>query len=288
MGSLLDIQVFTSDTRHAHQAIQKAFEEFHRLDGLLSVFKPTSLVTQINRGAGKCAVELPDEVLALVQHAMIYEKATDGNFTILVEPLMRLWGFRGHESARYPTDRELHLAVEAACPGSLFIEAKNNMVGLLNPHSAIDFGGIAVGYALDRAVAVLRSEGIECGLINHAGDIIAMGAPPDSEGWDVAITDPSNRADAAYQFTLKDAAIATSGNYESYRDVGETRIGHILTPHRGSNPNHYLSLSIITSNAMDADALSTGLFCSGSIPLHTKHIAITANPGSPPTVSVRV
>ncbi len=269
MGSLLDVQVVCDDPVHARRAIQKVFDEFQRVDALLSVYRDDSWVSRINASAGRDAVRVPEEVREIIAQAQTFAAETGGHFNILVEPLMRAYGFRGQTDF---SDRAVGDAIEAASPRHLLIGSDG--VGLAHPRAAIDLGGIGVGYAVDRSVGILRKEGISNALLNHSGDLYALGAGPEGAGWRVSIRDPEAPRGIATSIELKDAALSTSGNYESTASIHNETVGHILLTTTGRNPNHYLSLSVIAPKAVEADALSTGYFCSGKPAVGLRTIAV--------------
>lgn len=270
MGSILDVQVFADDAAFANRAIQSVFDEFRRVNELLSVYRSDSWISKINSNAGHTDVQIPEEIGTILRTAQYYGRRTDGRFNVLVEPLMRLYGFR--ESAPIVSDKKIADAIAAANPKHLSLSGDS--AGLTHPDSAIDLGGIGVGYAIDRSVELLRTNGISNALINHAGDIFALGEGPEGNGWPISIQDPLDPRGSVMTFELKDAAVSTSGNYEKFVTLGNRAMGHILDPQNGENPTRYLSLSVVADTATEADALSTGYFCSDEIPGNVRFLAV--------------
>jgi thiamine biosynthesis lipoprotein len=119
----------------------------------------------------------------------------------------------------------------------------------------VDLGGIAKGYALDRAAEKLRGRGISAALLDAGGQLLAMGAPPGEEGWSVAVADPADRGRPALPLLLRDASAATSGDSQ--------RPGEIVDPADGSSIAWSGSVTVIHPEATAADALSTALFVLG-------------------------
>ena len=154
-------------------------------------------------------------------------------------------------------------ALDAVGFQNVKLDLSRGTVGLAHRSSRIDLGGIGVGLALDRAAAALRSMGVESALINHSGDILALGAPPGSEGWEVGIQDPEDPEGTIASFSLRDRSVSTSGNYENFIGSGGRRIGHIFDPVTGRPPSRYLSVSVMAGSSLSADALSTGFFTGG-------------------------
>lgn len=279
MGTMVAIDAYGPSAQEIHRVITKAQAEFQRIDALMSVYRPDSHVSRINRAAGKEAVHVDNSVLEILRSAKVCHEHTQGAFNVCVEPLMRLWGFRSEAKTllKMPSDRDVHRAQEAASSRHLLINESENTIGLSHESASVDLGGIAVGHSVDRAASILRSEGIKNFLINHSGDIFAAGSPPDQSGWIISIPDPQNPAEMIASFSIKDRAISTSANYESFVTIHDKNLGHIMNPWTGYPSDHMLSFTAICSTAIEADAYSTGYFCNGVIPTGIKHIAVMSD-----------
>lgn len=265
MGTIVTISAYGEDEARVHHAVAKAFHAIQEVDDLMSVYKEDSEVSMLNAAAGQEMIRVHTSIIRILSYAKSFSSFTSGSFDITIEPLMQLWGFRNQTKvlSRIPTDREIRQTLDTIGSQNIFIDEKENRVGFLHPNSRIDLGGIAVGYSVDRAVNVLHDEGIESAFINHSGDAFALGSPPDSDGWNIAIPHPQNPDDVIESFTLRDKAVSTSGNYHSYTECQSKRFGHILDPHRGIPGEGMLSATIIADSSIEADALATGLFCMG-------------------------
>lgn len=265
MGSVATIQVFTEDRRLGHEAIAGGFSAMKSVDRLLSVFDPRSALSEINREAGKSAVPVQPDVLKILEHAAHFHRLTGGFFDPTIGPLLSLFGFFSDERRPVnPTDRVIAETFERVGFQNVDIDIPAGTAGLIREGSMIDLGGLGVGYAVDAAAAILRSYGIQSALIDHSGDIYAMGTPPGREAWEIGIRDPADQREVLTTVHLKDRAISTSGNYENFIRSGDERIGHILDPVSGRSASGYLSVSAIGATALEADALSTGFFAAGS------------------------
>ncbi len=207
---------------------------------------------------------MPADLLGVIQTARAYHAVTAGAFDVTIGPLLELYGFfRGEDSAAYPDDRTIAGTLSAIGDGNIVIDSARSSVGLTHPRARIDLGGIGVGHALDRATLVLRDRGVESALLNHSGDIVAVGAPPGGEGWEIGIQDPANPRGTIASFNLRDRAVSTSGNYENFITTDRGRIGHILDPLTGRPAAARLSVSVFADSSAAADALSTGFFAGG-------------------------
>ncbi len=259
MGQITNVTIVTSDAPHARRVVTMMFEELRRLEKLFSVYDPESQASAVNRSAGRSAVSAAPELVELLEHARSIARATRGALDITVEPLMRLWGFRGGAGKTRPTDREVHRVLDAVGIDALAIEG--DAIGLTRSGAAIDLGGVAVGYALDRAAAIAGREGITSALIEMSGDFRAIGAPPESErGWEIGIQDPVRRDALSATRYIRDAGLSTSGNYANTVIYHARKYGHIFDPHRGLPAHRVHSATVIAPTATLADAYSTALF----------------------------
>jgi thiamine biosynthesis lipoprotein len=264
MGSIVTIKAFCEDVRLCNMAVDEAFLEMKTIDRLMSVFDKNSQLSLVNSHSKEKEVGVDSRLVEVLEHAKRFSHLTVGAFDVTVEPLMRLYGFRDDAALHhFPTDKEIASTIDGIGSKNIFVDAKNSTVALTHPKTKIDFGGIAVGYALDRATEILRSHGITSALINHSGDIYAIGTPPDEEAWSIEITDPIQTDRTITTVQIRDQALSTSGNYENFRKADGKTIGHLLNPSTGKTAASILSGTIIAPTAMEADALSTGFFVLG-------------------------
>lgn len=263
MGSVATIRAYGESIAQIDHAVTRVITEFTRLDRLLSIYDPQSDLSRINGTAGQNAVRVHPEVLSLVQEIRRRTLETGGTFDMTVEPLMRLWGFRGKERNEPPSDQEIRLALDAVGQHHIDIDEREGTIGLRHPAALLDSGGWGVGYAVDRAVEILKAEGIESAFVNHSGDAYALGVPPEEEseqGWGIAVPNPLSPERMMFTMKLRDKAVSTSGNYRNFLKEGNSRIGHILDPRTGHPAGKAISTTVISASALEADVLSTTLF----------------------------
>ena len=261
MGTTVSITAYGESRSQINHAITKAFQAIQRCDDLMSVYKPGSDISRLNRSGGRDTVSLDESIIDLLHHAERFHTLSSGIFDVTVEPLMHLWGFRNEKEIplHAPSDKEIAATLDAVGFENVSFES-GNRVGLLNPGTKVDLGGIAVGYSVDAAVNVLKREGIESAFINHSGDAYALGAPPEDEGWEIGIPDPSSPGTMIAGMKVRDRAVSTSGNYRNSLETGGKRIGHILDPRTGKPAGESASTTVFAHCALEADALSTALF----------------------------
>jgi thiamine biosynthesis lipoprotein len=127
----------------------------------------------------------------------------------------------------------------------------------------LHLGAIAKGYAVDRAIQILKDSKIHHGFINAGGDLKAFGRRPDQTAWKIGLQHPRKPESILASFSLSAKAVATSGDYQKYFDQDGIRYHHILSPKTGYPVTGVMSATVVTETVMDADALSTALFVMG-------------------------
>ncbi|MDT8324624.1 MAG: FAD:protein FMN transferase, partial [Bacteroidota bacterium] len=224
------------------------------VDTLFSTYKEGGPVWKLNNG-GDTLVAVPDEVLALLLRCDTLTRASGGAFDIAVEPLIRTWGFDGDTPSR-PDQHAL--AVALAASGWRHIRIGTDGHIRKTPEAMINFGAIAKGYAVDRAVEVLRGLGVAEGLVNAGGEVRATGG-----SWSIGIQHPRSPSELVAVVDPRGRAIATSGDYEQYFEEGGRRYHHIFDPATGMPARTCQSVSVIADDDMTADALATAVFVMG-------------------------
>lgn len=245
----------------AESAIEEAFQEIERVESLLSRYISTSDVSKINLHAGEWTT-VSEETLELIEQALDYSQLSHGSFDFTVGQLVTLWGF-GTNQYRVPTAAEIEKAVATVNYEQVEIDWENLSVRI-PAESIIDLGGIAKGYAVDRAADVLRANNISSGLINAGGDILAIGVKPDGSSWRVGVQDPRMSTAILTVLPLQDMSIVTSGDYQRFFQEEGVRYHHILNPSTGYPAADLTSVTVVAESATVADALSTAVFILGA------------------------
>jgi thiamine biosynthesis lipoprotein len=262
MGQAVHVIAYAGSEQEGLDASAAALAELRRVEAHLTLFDDASDLCELNRRAGRTAMRVDEDVRAVLAQAQRFGRVSGGAFNVAVEPLMRAWGFHRPRSTA-PSAAEITAAQEAVATAVFTIDG--DRARLPNAHTQLDFGGIGVGYGIDRALAVLRSRGIGRALVNVSGDIGTLGAPPGAPGWLVVIPD-SDRPDRSVTTHIRDAALATSANTESLRRYGTLIVGHVMNPATGWPAHGLRQASVVTRTAIEADALSTAMLVSGRRP----------------------
>jgi thiamine biosynthesis lipoprotein len=262
MDTRVEITVVSNSPTDAEKAIDAAFSEIRRLERLLSFWTDESEIALIYKNAGKAPVKVSTETFDIIEKSLFVSEKTGGAFDPTVGPVIRLWDF--WEKKR-PETSELEKTLRLVDYRAMNLNRDESTAYLSREGMSFDTGGIAKGYAADRAVDVLMKMGIRAGLVSVAGDIKAFGRKPDGKGWRVGIRDPRSEDtdELIATLELKDEAISTSGDYERYFIEESVRYHHILDPKTGNPARGSMSVTVIASDVVMTDGFSTGVFVLG-------------------------
>ena len=256
MGTEFTVAAYGRDSKFLAETAEQVFEEIDRIDEQMSNYKPESELSQINREAASHPVLVDPSLFALIQRSLDFSRETHGAFDITVGPLMKAWGFfRGQ--GRVPGAAELHEVLKHVGYQHVKLDPAQRTVSFDVPGVELDLGGIAKGYAVERAVEILREDGVTSALVT-GGDssIYALGAPPGEQGWRITLRDPYDATKPADTIYLKNFAMSTSGNYNKFFKLGGKMYSHIMNPHTGMPVEQMLSTTVFVAGPTDSDALS--------------------------------
>jgi thiamine biosynthesis lipoprotein len=258
MGTFVNIVIFHPSQLEAEEATEYAFDAICRLSDLMSRFQSNSPISHLNE-RGRLN-DVPPEILDVLEASARYHRVSGGAFDITVKPLVDLYQESFRKNGNPPSTQSMQAALDRV--GSRHLALSQREVSFGRDGIEITLDGIAKGYIVDQAMAVLRSRGVQHALINAGGDIAVCGGKEDGKPWRIAVQDPWKRDRYRDVITLKNGAVATSGSYEVYFDE-EKLFHHLLSPSSGFPVSHSASVSIVASHAMEADALSTAVFVMG-------------------------
>ncbi len=214
MACAYTIVAYGPDAPALAPAVEAALDEVDRIDRLMSHYRPESPLSRLNREAADGPLAVDPELFDFVAECMKYSRESGGSFDITVGPLMKAWGFFRGEG-RLPGAVELEDLRGKIGYSHVILSARERTIRFDRPGVELDLGGIAKGYAVDRAVSTLRSRGITAALVSAGGSTIyGLGAPPGGRGWEVTIQDPLHANGTARKVLLRDRALSVSGSYE--------------------------------------------------------------------------
>lgn len=264
MGTKVSVALWLDDDQKAEQAVIAVMAEMRRIDEHFSPYIETSELYRANQLAPNASAKNPlaisPELAAIINKANHYSELSDGAFDITFASLGRYYDYRNKLT---PSEQQRAELLPAINYRLIHLDRKNNTVWFEHPKLYIDLGGIAKGYAVDKAIAILQGFGVKHASVTAGGDSRVIG---DKLGrpWLIGIKNP--RADAvAITLPLADVAVSTSGDYERYFIDGKgERVHHIINPRTGKSTNGINSVTIIGPLGFDTDPLSTTVFVLGA------------------------
>ena len=263
MGTVFTVAAYGRERSFLAEVVEQVFQEVDRLDEQMSNYKPESELSTINREAAIYPVVVEPGLFHLLEISVQRSEQTGGAFDITVGPLMKSWGFfRGR--GRLPTGAEISQALKRVGFQHLKLDAEHRTIRFDEPGIELDLGGIAKGYAVDRAVDILRSNGITSALVSSGtSSIYALGSPPGAHGWKITLRDPYDAHKPADVIHLQNYSLSTSGSYEKFFQIGGKTYCHIMNPHTGWPVQGVLSTVVLAATGTDTDGRSAGCFVMG-------------------------
>jgi FAD:protein FMN transferase len=261
MGTWCDLVIF--DPEPAPDVVQSAFREIRRLDDVLSSWNPESEVSLLNASAGRGARPVSVDLANVAEEAAALCTSTGGAFDPSVAPLLKAWGFYT-ESPGVPAPAIGREAASHVGCDRVTVRRDSRTIALADG-AALDFGGIGKGYAVDRALAILRARGVTRAKIDFGSSSLGYLGNIDG-GWPVVIPDPRDRDNPLFYVRITGgAAVSTSSQRERSFERDGRRFGHIFDPRLGRPvESSLMSVTVIAPRGSTADALSTALFVMGA------------------------
>ncbi|MBY0014274.1 FAD:protein FMN transferase [Paenibacillus typhae] len=261
--TVVNIKIFGNDaTQQNMDDIQSMLE---RMDTQFSRTKEDGELYAVNQAAGKEAVAVSDETIDIVKQSIKYAEDMDGLYEPTIGPLVDLWAI-GEGGEHVPDQADIDAAKSLINYKDIIIDESAKTIKLAREGMVLDMGGIGKGYAADRIADYLKEQGLDSAMINLGGSsIIALGNKPNGSQWNIGLQDPDqSRGTQLGTIKISDEVIDASGVYERYFMQDGVRYHHILDPRTGfPSQNGLKSITIMSPNATDADALSTGVFLMG-------------------------
>ena len=236
-----------------------------RVDQQMSPWKPDSYLMRLNRATPGEWVSLPPEIMAVLARALEIARLSDGAFDPGVGALVNAWGFGAERDD--PDAAAIRVARQWGQPPAhqsleLYLAA-----GRARKHAdaLFDLCGIAKGYGVDQMTAVLQAHGVAHALAALDGELRALGTQASGEPWAVAVESPEpGRRAARGVIELADLAVATSGDYRRWVQIGDARLSHTMDGRRAAPVNNGVaSVTVLATDCMSADAWATALLVAG-------------------------
>jgi len=264
MGTNVGVSLWLEDDQKAEQAVRAVMDEMRRIDQQFSPFIETSELYRVNQLAPKASAKNPlkisAEMTAIIDKSLYYSRLSDGAFDITFASLGRYYDYR---KKLKPSEKQREELLPLINYRFIHLDTAANTVWFEHPGVYIDLGGIAKGYAVDKATEILQNKfGVTHAHVNAGGDSRVIG---DKLGrpWLVGIKNP--RAEAvAVTLPLVNVSLSTSGDYERYFiDQNGERVHHILNPRTGKSANGINSVTVLGPAGFDTDPLTKIVFILG-------------------------
>jgi len=260
MGTYVSLQVYDEGKEHV---LDEAFTRAEELADKITVNEAGSEMDAINEAAGDATVEVSADVFPLIETAYEYSAIPDGGFDLTIGPITDLWRI-GFDDAHVPESSEIEEALPLVDYQLVELDSQTNEVFLTEPGMQLDLGAIAKGYIADEITRVFEENDVTTAIMDLGGNVVVMGDSPTREegGFNVGIQDPfAERGSYVGALNLSDQSVVTSGIYERYLEEDGEIYHHLMNPETGYPfDNNLASVTIITEESIDADALSTVVF----------------------------
>ena len=263
MGTVISVYVWTDDEAKAAKAAQTVFDEMKRIDKVMTTWTDDSEVSRVNAAAGDKPVQVSDETYAVIERAQDVSKRTKGIFDITVGAFKGLWKFDQDMDGTLPDPKDVRARLANIGYRDVILDKAKKTVFLRRKGMSITLGGIAKGYAVDKAVKLLYDQGLTSFMVQAGGDMFVAGKKG-NDPWVVGIRDPRGPRDQMFAVApVEDHSFSTSGDYERGFVKDGIRYHHILDPRTGQPAHASRSVTVRAKDAFTADAWSKVMFIDG-------------------------
>jgi thiamine biosynthesis lipoprotein len=265
LGTVITISVYDKAPSDAalEALLERCFLEIETVEARMSVNRADSEISAVNDAAGDAPIPVSEEFYRVVARAKAISEISGGAFDVTIGPVMALWKTDG-VFARLPAAEEIEARLPLVGYEGIGLTTPNE-ISLAERGMALDAGGIAKGYACDKAVAVLKEGGIEHAVLDFGGNVYVMGTKPDGSAWRVGVRLPIiGESGVACVVEVADISVVTSGGYERFFEQDGAVYCHLLDPETGYPARSgLLSATVLAPSSMDADGFSTACFVLG-------------------------
>ncbi|MDQ6530482.1 FAD:protein FMN transferase [Flavobacterium sp. LHD-85] len=262
MGGRFDISIVDKDSLSAEKNIDEVIAEITRIEYLISDWKPTSQVSEVNQNAGVKPVKVDREVFELTKRAIKLSEITNGGFDISFAAMDRIWKFDG-SMTEMPSAEAIKKSVEKVGYKNIILDSTESTIFLKLKGMKIGFGALGEGYATDKCRTMMIAKSVQAGIINGSGDMSTWGKQPNGKDWKIGITNPFKPDKILAAIPLKEGAVTTSGSYEKFVVFNGKRYSHIINPATGYPATGLCSVTVFGPNAETANGLSTSMMVLG-------------------------
>ena len=259
MATPIRIVLYTTDNATAAKAADAAFSRFHQLNAILSDYDPQSELRRLcdTSGGGKAA-HVSDDLWRVLSEAQNLSERSQGAFDVTIGPVVHYWR-NARRTKELPSPKTIQRALQRVGYQSVRLDPKQHTVELLGPKMRLDLGGIAKGYAVDEAMAVLGEHGVTRMLVDAGGNLGLGDPPPGKSGWRIGIAPPKVHSPPREYLRLANCDLSTSGDLWQYAIIDGTRYSHLIDPRTGMALTDHSSVTVVGPNGLCTDGLSSAV-----------------------------
>jgi len=262
MGTIAEIKLY-GEAKAANLAADQVQDEFLAVQAACNIFDQNSEISRLNKSAGETTFKCSPLLWEVLLASKKYYELSDGAFDISAKPLMSLWGFY-RKRQKLPSVEEIARAQKHVGLEKVHFDLGNQSIKFLDPELSLDLGGIAKGFAVDRAYQAALDCGIRSGTINLGGNVRCLPEPPPNrDAYIIGVRHPRDKNGLCGTVSINNMAFATSGDYEKYVAIEGKRFTHIMDPKSGHPVSGMLAVTVIAPLGVDTDGLSTSIFIQG-------------------------
>jgi len=267
MGTKVTIAAYTTptlDEAALRPIITRALDEVRRLEALMTTWREDSELSRVNAAAGRAAVTVGPETLAVIDKSLWIAARSEGTFDITFDAMRGLWKFDEGAEDRVPARGDVERARKLIDWRSVTLDREASTVKLRRPGMRMSLGGIAKGYAVDAAARILGEGKVPAFFVQAGGDLYVRGTKPDGAPFKVGVRDPrGGPTDFFATLAVQDHAFSTAGDYERSFIQDGRRYHHIIDPRTGYPADACRSVTVWAPDAFTADAIDDAVFILG-------------------------
>ncbi|NLL04230.1 MAG: FAD:protein FMN transferase [Clostridiaceae bacterium] len=261
MGTIISQRIYDNN---AEEISKKVMDKIREIEDKMTINKSGGEIDKLNASAGIDFVELNEDAIYVLEKAKEFSKISNGAFDVMVGPLVKEWGVFS-DNPSIPSAKKIEDLLSLVNYEDVIIDKSISKAKLRKKSQVVDLGGIAKGFAGDKAIELYREHKVNSAFINIGGNIVLLGSKPDGSLWKVGVRNPTG-PEGTYigVISAKDKAIVSSGDYQRYFEKDGVRYHHIIDPRTGYPADSGLiGTTVISDLSIDADALSTATFVLG-------------------------
>ncbi len=268
MGTTYHIKIFSRSFNNISTLKKRIDQRLDEINQSMSTYIDESEISRFNRsGISGKKFYISDDFLNVMKVAETIYRITGGAWDGTIKPLVHLWGFDGSKkTGSVPEQESIEKTVSKTGFNNIEVSEKNFLLKK-KVQVTLDLASIAKGYGVDQIAQVLKNHGISDFIVEIGGEVYASGLKKNGQEWQVGINSPEKKAgfEKVYKkISLRNRALATSGDYRQFFEIKGTRYSHVIDPGTGYPvSNGVASVSILADKCILADGLATAVMVMG-------------------------